>query len=57
MPTKRRAPKCQLVGPKGESIPLPETVFYVLAVHAALHAYVICGIMQPCRRRTSRSSF
>ena len=27
---KRRAPKCQLVGPKGESIPLPETVFYVL---------------------------
>jgi excisionase family DNA binding protein len=27
---KRRAPKCQLVGPNGESIPLPETVFYVL---------------------------
>lgn len=27
---KRRAPKCQLVGPKGESILLPETVFYVL---------------------------
>jgi excisionase family DNA binding protein len=27
---KRRAPKCQLLGPKGESIPLPETVFYVL---------------------------
>ncbi len=27
---KRRAPKCRLVGPKGESIPLPETVFYVL---------------------------
>jgi excisionase family DNA binding protein len=27
---KRRAPKCQLVGPKGEIIPLPETVFYVL---------------------------
>jgi len=27
---KRRAPKCQLVGPKGESIPLPETIFYVL---------------------------
>jgi excisionase family DNA binding protein len=27
---KRRAPKCQLVGPKGESIPLPESVFYVL---------------------------
>ena len=29
-PPKRRAPKCQLVGPKGESIPLPESVFYVL---------------------------
>jgi len=27
---KRRAPKCQLVGPKGEAIPLPESVFYVL---------------------------
>jgi excisionase family DNA binding protein len=27
---KRRPPKCQLVGPKGESIPLPEAVFYVL---------------------------
>jgi len=27
---KRKAPKCQLVGPKGESIPLPESVFYVL---------------------------
>jgi excisionase family DNA binding protein len=27
---KRRAPRCQLVGPKGESIPLPESVFYVL---------------------------
>jgi len=27
---KRRAPKCQLVGPKGESISLPESVFYVL---------------------------
>jgi len=27
---KRRAPKCRLVGPKGESIPLPESVFYVL---------------------------
>jgi hypothetical protein len=24
---KRRAPKCQLVGPKGESIALPESVF------------------------------
>lgn len=24
------APRCQLVGPKGESIPLPESVFYVL---------------------------
>jgi hypothetical protein len=29
-PPKRRAPKCQLVGPKGKSIPLPESVFYVL---------------------------
>ena len=27
---KRRAPRCQLVGPKGENIPLPESVFYVL---------------------------
>lgn len=27
---RRRAPKCQLVGPKGESIPVPESVFYVL---------------------------
>jgi excisionase family DNA binding protein len=27
---KRRAPKCQLVGPDGESIPIPEAVFYVL---------------------------
>ena len=27
---KRRAPKCQLVGPKGESISVPESVFYVL---------------------------
>lgn len=26
----RRAPNCQLVGPKGDSIPLPEAVFYVL---------------------------
>lgn len=26
----RRAPKCKLVGPKGEAIPLPESVFYVL---------------------------
>lgn len=26
----RRAPDCQLVGPKGDSIPLPEAVFYVL---------------------------
>jgi hypothetical protein len=25
-----RAPKCQLVGPKGDSIPLPESVFFVL---------------------------
>lgn len=28
--TRTRAPKCQLVGPKGESIALPENVFYVL---------------------------
>jgi excisionase family DNA binding protein len=27
---RRRAPKCQLVGPNGEAIPLPESVFYVL---------------------------
>jgi excisionase family DNA binding protein len=27
---KRRAPQCELVGPKGDSIPLPESVFYVL---------------------------
>jgi excisionase family DNA binding protein len=27
---KKRAPKCELVGPKGESILLPESVFYVL---------------------------
>ncbi len=27
---RKRAPKCQLVGPKGESITLPESVFYVL---------------------------
>jgi len=26
----RRAPPCKLVGPKGETIPLPESVFYVL---------------------------
>lgn len=29
-PPKRRAPKCQLVGPKGVSIAIPESVFYVL---------------------------
>lgn len=29
-PPKRRAPKCQLVGPNGETITLPESVFYVL---------------------------
>lgn len=27
---RKRAPRCQLVGPKGESIALPESVFYVL---------------------------
>jgi excisionase family DNA binding protein len=26
----RRGPKCRLVGPKGEAIPLPEAIFYVL---------------------------
>jgi excisionase family DNA binding protein len=29
-PPKRRAPKCQLVGPKGEATSIPESVFYVL---------------------------
>lgn len=29
-PPKRRAPKCKLVGPGGESISIPESVFYVL---------------------------
>jgi excisionase family DNA binding protein len=29
-PARRRAPKCALVGPHGESIPIPESVFYVL---------------------------
>jgi excisionase family DNA binding protein len=29
-PRRRRAPKCQLVGPKGDSIALPESIFYVL---------------------------
>lgn len=27
---KRHAPKCQLVGPKGEAIAIPESIFYVL---------------------------
>jgi excisionase family DNA binding protein len=27
---KRQAPKCQLVGPKGEAIPVPESVLFVL---------------------------
>jgi excisionase family DNA binding protein len=27
---KRRAPRCQLAGPNGESIAVPESVFYVL---------------------------
>mgnify|MGYP002780592493 CR=1 FL=1 len=27
---RRSVPKCQLVGPKGERIPLPESVFYML---------------------------
>jgi excisionase family DNA binding protein len=29
-PPKRRAPKCQLVGPGGETLPIPESVFSVL---------------------------
>jgi excisionase family DNA binding protein len=29
-PPKRRAPKCKLVGPDGESIAIPESVFYLL---------------------------
>jgi excisionase family DNA binding protein len=29
-PLKQRAPKCKLVGPKGESIAVPESIFYVL---------------------------
>lgn len=35
---KRRAPKCQLLGPQGESIELPESVFYVLERVAELMA-------------------
>src|SRR5262249_27121236 len=27
---RRRAPECQLVGPRGEAIAIPESVFYVL---------------------------
>ena len=29
-PPKRRAPKCRLVGPDGESLPIPESIFYLL---------------------------
>lgn len=29
-PRKRRAPNCQLVGPNGEAIALPPSIFYVL---------------------------
>ncbi len=29
-PPKRRGPKCQLIGPDGETLPIPESVFYVL---------------------------
>lgn len=29
-PPKRRAPKCQLVGPDGQAIAIPESVFYLL---------------------------
>jgi excisionase family DNA binding protein len=35
---KRRAPKCKLVGPKGETIALPESVFYMLERVAELLA-------------------
>ncbi len=29
-PPARKAPRCKLVGPGGESIPIPESVFYIL---------------------------
>jgi len=29
-PRRKRAPQCQLVGPKGEATEIPESVFYVL---------------------------
>ena len=29
-PSKHRAPKCELLGPNGQRIPIPESVFYVL---------------------------
>ena len=29
-PPARKAPRCKLVGPGGESIPIPESVFYLL---------------------------
>jgi hypothetical protein len=29
-PQGRRAPKCKLVGPGSETLPIPESVFYVL---------------------------
>lgn len=29
-PSARKAPRCKLVGPGGESIPIPEAVFYIL---------------------------
>jgi excisionase family DNA binding protein len=35
---KRRAPQCQLVGPTGETIPLPPSVFYVLELVAEVLA-------------------
>ncbi|MBL9023012.1 MAG: helix-turn-helix domain-containing protein [Myxococcales bacterium] len=37
-PPKRHPPRCKLVGPKGEAIALPETVFYVLERVAELMA-------------------
>jgi excisionase family DNA binding protein len=37
-PSRRRAPKCQLVGPHGEAIAIPESVFYVLERVAELLA-------------------
>ena len=37
-PPKKRAPKCKLVGPNGETLAIPESVFYVLERVAELMA-------------------